>query len=328
MRPPASKERNSKIESQNAPHTSNEACNWGCLEGKAGCCDEPTLRSEKPRQWDWRPLHQLLVGTASQYNRESWEQSDNFTELKRGISKNGIGSVLEKVLPSFARKGSSSFTKAKWVLRTKLETSEVDEDSNLQEMKALFQHWVPCADAENGNGEDIPWMYKCARRVTVHAPESTDASSAAGKFDQMQTGDVLQALAYPNSSCPLLTQPREEEDRSQMPLYSIQLFCILGLIGWEQSSESVSQTFAIVQRCDILDSNFLRASSPRKMKLLRLQEGVRKIGLVRACSESQNSSFPCTLDHSMGTVLHGKSVLSGGKYYFYTRRNGYPPRMA
>lgn len=143
------------------------------------------LKSEEAEKWDQRSLHQLLIGTAS-YNRDSWGESDIFTELRREMSESGIGSVLEKVLPGSISKGSPSFTDVKWILKTKLEPWNVDEHPNFQEMIALFRHWVPCPNVDDGNREDYPCMYKCAMRATVHYPERNGASFAPGKFDQIQ----------------------------------------------------------------------------------------------------------------------------------------------
>ena len=101
---------------------------------------------------------------------------------------------------------------------------------------------------------------------------------------------------------------------------SLTLFAVVGILQREGESPH-----AAVVRCRVDDRKTLRISAELasdSIQVLSLTDGVRRVALYHACSAN---SCHVSRDNS---IKHSANVLEGGKFYFQTRRNGYPARTA
>lgn len=68
------------------------------------------------------------------------------------------------------------------------------------------------------------------------------------------------------------------------------------------------------------EPGLLKLDASGEIFLLELCVGVRRVGLVHACSECNRMNNSCSVYNDRGTINHGKLLISEGTYYYYTRR--------
>ena len=112
--------------------------------------------------------------------------------------------------------------------------------------------------------------------------------------------------------------------------YEMCVFAVDELLQWTDFScdriPHQSGPFAFARKCTRYDDSTLKVACNTPLVLLKLNESVRRVGLVHACKAACNGRS-CAIRDIEGYVDHDEDLLSGGRIYYVTKESGYPPRM-
>ena len=81
-----------------------------------------------------------------------------------------------------------------------------------------------------------------------------------------------------------------------------------------------------MRKCTIHEDGTLHGPHGTPLTLLRLTGDVRRVGLIHTCSMSSKET-DCHVSEDVGVITHAAGLLSGGRFYYLTKRRGYPPRI-
>ena len=121
-----------------------------------------------------------------------------------------------------------------------------------------------------------------------------------------------------------------EEMRRNPDKYEMCVFAVDTLLQWRDflcdKIAHESGPFAVARKCTRYEESTLRVARKSPLVLLKLNESVRRFGLVHACKAACNGTS-CEMRDIEGYVYHNEDLLSGGTFYYATKESGYPPRM-
>lgn len=168
-------------------------------------------------------------------------------------------------------------------------------------------------------GTDITW-FRRARRVREEFIGSTLRSTRTVHTDIISNGSVIQAIVS-KASIPLLGNAIHLDPISTI-VYERICYVVDGLFAVHRGCNAHKKVYALVRQCNVKSNHLLRIDSAFGQQVLHLNNSVRRVFLLHACS--RDASLTC-VDPESGYVDCEASV-ENQLFYCFGRKDAYPPR--
>lgn len=221
--------------------------------------------------------------------------------------------VLHAIKPS-SNLHTEGYDGERWEPYSPIQSSEEMKRSYV----SLYKLWAPeITDRE-------PAMFGKARFIRSGDGNTHRSKEYSRIHDYLVVGDVVQTLLSQSEPCHTgLMRSFNTSEFANYDKYSSALLVIHAFLQETEERKSRS-SYAIVQYCSTFENRILVLDPSSSPGLLSLTSAVRRVGVVHCCTADGNIQM-CLVGDPYG---QHKSVLNGGKYYFFTRDKGYPPRMS
>ena len=104
--------------------------------------------------------------------------------------------------------------------------------------------------------------------------------------------------------------------------------CLFGAQATGAVINDVEQpVWAIASPCQITEPNLLRIELKPPFSIFLLTEHCRRVALAHACSKAR-ASGEREVVAGRGSVKHCEAEIEGGMFFYYTRDDGRPSRIA
>jgi len=240
-----------------------------------------------------RHMSNLLFGR--KFSKEQYDE--NFEEINNKTNNIVFLPMARRIL----RKQCSS----KWVSsrhypwKARVATDSLPLETRRAAIRVIFQTYLPTATS--------PRFFEQAHRGT-------------NPSNRIRAGDACQVLLRDSD----LEHRLIRSDGGGSDLY---YFTILSIFTTNRF-DVYAEVLQLEHSDDENEEDEMRAVAciQSNIKVLLLNNAVRRVATFHNCMRDQNNDRMCRYDAANGSITHSKSLLDGGAYRIFSRSQGYPPK--